>query len=254
MQDIKSPLFTRGRVVKKDALDNLHGFPRGLAELAFGGASDGILYGFTITYGGKGLCVSAGALKSQGEVVLVGGEALPFGHFDQLVSIKLAIGTKYSTEDFEVLPVQFIVDTRLVAQGQEWELGRFCLSEGAVLRSEYKGVRDFTTPHNTLDLIHVAYAGQDKATMSPRLMKRFGEELLHSGTLDPLDLTFGLLCMNSTLVQRDCILWYLANRLNEPWRELTNGEIYQRLVRATENRPARQGQKGPPGNRGPGII
>lgn len=254
MQNFRNPLFTKGRVLKKESLDHLYGFPKELAQLAFGTWSDGILYGFGITCREDRITVAAGALHYQGEVIVLQEDSLPFSEYEAMVSVKLCLGEKYLTQDDEVIPVEVKADTRLSPDRNELELGRFCLSRGAVLRSSYKDVEDFKTPHNTLDLTNVPYAGEDRPTLSPRLLRLFGESLLHLGAGSSLDETFGFLCMNSSVVHRSCILSYLSCRLKEPYGELSNGEIWERLVRILGRGPAKTQTKGFGGRKGPDIM
>ena len=45
MQNYAEPLFSKGRVLKKESLEALRDFPGGLAKLALAEWADGILYG-----------------------------------------------------------------------------------------------------------------------------------------------------------------------------------------------------------------
>lgn len=80
MQDFAKPLFRKGRVLKKESLEALRDFPGGLAALGLSGWSDGILYGFDISYEAKRqteghepehgvVIITAGAVWHQGQIV-----------------------------------------------------------------------------------------------------------------------------------------------------------------------------------------
>ena len=49
MQNYAEPLFSKGRVLKRESLEALRDFPGGLAKLAFADWSNGVLYGFDIS-------------------------------------------------------------------------------------------------------------------------------------------------------------------------------------------------------------
>lgn len=239
MQSCKNPFFTKGRVLKKESLDSLQEYPRELAGLRWEGYSDGILFGLTLHYEEERLSISKGAIRYAGEVMLLQEEVLPFETFDQLVSVKIRMYPKSVTEDFEVIPVEFQMDTRMEVLENELELGRFCLAKGAKLRSQYTGVEDFRTAYNTLDVTQAAYAGREKATLSPALLRAVGTALLSAATLSPLDVTFAFLCLNSPVVERDSILWYLSKRLETPFQELSNEEIYEKWKEIVGEKPER---------------
>lgn len=224
------PLFTKGRVVKKESLDQLEQFPREMARIFLEGYSDGILSGFDLTVQEQTLFISAGAVKYHGEVLLFREAERSFTEYGNVVIVKLCLGEMQRTEDFCVVPAEWKVDGEPPQPEREMELGRFCLSEGAVLRRKYQGVEDFKTAYNTLDFTHVLYAGEGRAAMSPRLMKQFGEELFSLESGHPLDDPFALLCMNHAVVQRVCVERYLSRRLGEKSREYTNEEIYSRML------------------------
>ena len=48
MQNFAEPLFSKGRVLKRESLEALRDFPGGLAKLGLSDWTDGVLYGFDI--------------------------------------------------------------------------------------------------------------------------------------------------------------------------------------------------------------
>lgn len=254
MQNCRKPLFTKGRVLKKESLDCLTEYPRELTELIYSRYSDGVLHGCEITYKEGVVHISSGVIKYGKEVILLKEETITFSNYDRLVSVKICIGKKYLTEDYEIIPIEIRVDQKLELEKTEMEIGRFCLTRGAALRINYKDVEDFQTAYNTLDLTQVMYAGIEKPSITPKLLKIFAETLLKSNTNSVLDITFVLQCLNSERVQRDCILWYLSKRLEEPYVELTNEEIYKSLVRIVKNGIVVQETRVLGNRRGPSIM
>ena len=236
MQNNSYPLFARGRTLKKESLDIMRDFPRDLFDIAFCEYSDGVLYGLSVSAQHEHVYVSSGAIKHLGNIIIIKQQALPFTMFEQFVSVKVSIGSKETSKDFETISLEIKTDTNLSLHKNEWELGRFTLSKGARLRLEYTGVSDFKTPNNTLDLTEVLYAGVGKATFSVKLLKIFAQTLLQVANPSPIDTSFAFTVLNSERVQRDFILWYIAKRLNRPFAELSNIEIYQNIVSIAGNK------------------
>ena len=236
MQNNSYPLFTKGRTLKKESLDSMRDFPRDLFNTAFCEYSDGVLWGLSVSAHHEHVYISSGAIKHLGEIIVVKDEKLPFNMFEKCVSTKIFIGSKQFSKDFEIIPLEIRVDDNLSLRENEWELGRFMLSKGARLRLEYTGVSDFKTTNNTLDITNVLYAGIGKSTFSVKLLKIFAQTLLQAANPSHIDTSFAFTVLNSDVVHRELILWYIAKRLNHPFKELNNAEIYQNLVLISGNR------------------
>lgn len=254
MQEIQTPYFNIGRVVKKESLDALRDYPRDLIHLMFYQYSDGILGGFDISSEDGLILVSDGAVRYLGEVILVNQERIEFQEYNQVVSVKLIFGAKKKTIDFEGYSVEIQVNHRLELSENEFELGRFCFVKGAVLRSDYKGVEDFRTYYNTLDITHVCYAGVEQATVSSKLLMVFGEELLQSDMENELDLSFGMQCMSGNRIPRKLILFYVGKRLKEGYHERSNEEIWECFLRIVRDRTKKEMVNKTVVNQGPRIM
>ena len=234
MQEYKKPLFQKGRVLKKEGLELLRDFPYEFARLWLKDCSDGILFGFDISYGkeeGKEgqIVVGAGAAWHEGQIVLTEQETFPFALFDHPVKIWLRFLPNQITEDFFVCPLEISLENQ-EQEKEGMELGRFRLSKGARLRKDYRDLQDFSTAYNTLDVTHVPYAGTDGITVSPVLLQVFARMILENPSARETDVNFAFLCLNASPVSRKCLLWYISRRLGTPYRELSHSEIYQCLV------------------------
>ncbi|MDE7312398.1 MAG: hypothetical protein K2N87_12395 [Eubacterium sp.] len=233
MQNFAEPLFSKGRVLKKESLEALRDFPGRLAKLGLADWRDGILYGFGISYERGMIEVCAGAVWYQGQVVLTETQRIPFRAYEQQITVCLRLHPVAATEDFSIRPLELRLKNGEPGSG-ELELGRFRLSEGARLRKDYKDLRDCRTAYNTLDITQIPYAGAGGITVSPELLRIFARLVLeHTDALE-LDVQFAFLCLNHPPVSRECLLRYLSRRMGEPYRELTHSEIYERLVRIAE--------------------
>lgn len=229
MQEYREPLFTKGRVVKKESLEALRDFPGRLCNLALSGWADGVLDGFSISHESGCLLIGEGAVWQEGHIVLAEAQKLPFTRYDQPVIVRLRLLPRQQEADYIAQPFEFFAEPGEPEPG-EIELGRFCLSEGARLRREYRDLRDFRTAYNTLDITRVPYAGPGGVTVSPVLLQAFARTMLANNTGREMDLSFAFQCLNHT-VGRECLLWYLSKRLGEPYQELDAGGMYERLVR-----------------------
>lgn len=225
------PVFTKGRVVKKESMEYLRDFPHELLNTALNDFSDGILHGFAVSFDEdneqRRVSVTKGAAKYQGDVLVVPECSVSIDDHEKLLYLKLSIGEKHCTEDYAYRPINILLDSDSLKHN-EFELGRFALNYGAILRCEYDSFSDMVTPENTLDITNVPYAGQGEATLHPRVMKEFARELLQKSS-DPADTMFCLMCLNSHMVHKDSILWFVAKRDNANFEACTLPQLYNKL-------------------------
>ena len=243
MQEYSIPIFATGRVLKKDSIENIRDFPRDFLDAVYAGYSDGLIAGFDITYDGgaqeENLRVSGGALKKNGVIFVLKEMALGFDAFDKNICLKLCFGGASKTEDFWKTGVEIKIDPVFEIAENELELARFRLAKSAGLRkkNEYKGVGDFTTPDNTLNLVHVKYSGLDSPTFSPGLLRIFAKEI--AASRDIADVSFALLCLSGSTIHKDCILQYLRTRLNRDFdKDIKNQDIHTALIEIVKKRGA----------------
>ena len=241
MQNFAEPLFRKGRVLKRESLEALRDFPGGLAKLALSDWTDGILYGFDISYEANGLMkdgepesgtvvITSGAVWHQGQIVLTKTEQIPFRAYEQQITLCLRLHPGTYTEDFYVRQLELRLKNGEPGSN-ELELGRFRLSQGARLRKDYRDLRDCRTTYNTLDITQVPYAGPGGITVSPVLLRMFARMVMENTEAADIDLQFALLCLDHPPVSRECLLRYICRSLGEPFRELSHSEIYERLLR-----------------------
>ena len=226
------PIFTKGRVVKKESIEYLRDFPHDFIETTLSNYSDGILYGFDISFaensdGERKVMVTKGAVKFQENVLVFSECMVPVNDHEKLQYLKLHIGEKHCTEDYACRTIEIVLDTNSPKQN-EFELGRFALNYGAILRCDYDSFSDMVTPENTLDITNVPYAGIGDATLHPRVMKEFARGLLQKSS-DPVDVCFCLMCMNSHIVYKDSILWFVSKRDKSDYENCTLSQLYSKL-------------------------
>jgi len=247
------PLFTKGRVLKKESVEYLRDFPYDLASLAHEDYSDGILFGFSIRSSGEENCiyVSKGALKYHGDIIVVPGNTFEMTEYGEFLFTKLVIGKCSETQDKKILPMELKIGRSEARAANEIELGRFCLNSGAILRCEYDSFSDLRTPENTLDITHVPYAGYEAPTLHPRVLKEYAQAVL-AYSQDPADTAFALMCLNAGVVHKSSIQWHIARKTDRRYEEYTLPVLYEKLEELLPQSgiKKRERQRG----RGPSIV
>ncbi|MOA26584.1 hypothetical protein D3C78_1473880 [compost metagenome] len=137
-----------------------------------------------------------------------------------------------------------MIDEHIESRSSELELCRFKLKEGAKLRQDYQNFRDLSTEYNTVNLLHVRFAAYGQSTVSPVVMRYFGDELLRRGSSEPQDLTFAMMCLNEGTLNRKVITHYIANRLGIANKDYSNVEIHRHLGRILESARGGGGRMG----------
>jgi len=243
------PVFAKGRVLKKESIEYLRDFPHDLASLARVDYSDGILFGFSVSFKDGYIFVSKGALKYQGNIIIVQETIVPITEYGSFLYIKLVIGKCSETEDYKTCPIEIKIDENELSEENAIELGRFCLNPGAVLRCKYDSFNDLRTPENTLDITRVSYAGYGTATLHPIVLKEYARALMATST-ETADFAFALMCINSDVIHKNSIQWYIAKKNDSPHEDYTVSELYEKLVdmlpkHGRKNKPERSRGKGP---------
>jgi len=220
----------KGQVVKKEALEGLRDFPHSLASIAFDNLSDGILFGFSIFFNKDKnmITVSKGALKFNGNIILVHENALSISEYGTLLYVKLIVGDCREEDGFKIYPVELKIEDKDFKQN-ELELGRFILNENAILRCKYDFFDDFRTSVNTLDITHCPFAGIGGATLHPEILKGFAKSLLENSS-EVTDIAFALLCINSSLIQKNSIECYISKKIGDECKEYNFEELYKKLA------------------------
>ena len=247
------PLFTKGRVLKKESVEYLRDFPYELASLACEEYSDGILFGFSIKSSDdrKYINISKGALKYQGDIIIVPENAFEMTEYGDVLYVKLVIGECSETQDKKTRQMELKISRSGAKEGNEIELGRFCLNSGAVLRTQYDSFSDLRTPENTLDITRVPYAGYDAPTLHPHVMKEYAQAVL-AYSQEPTDTAFALMCLNTGVVHKSCIQWHIARKIDRRYEDYTLSALYEKLEELLPQSGVRRREK--QRGRGPSIV
>ncbi len=225
------PKFEKGRILKKEMLENLRDYPRNFYDIYFKDHSEGIISGADVYICEKSAIIKKGIVKHKGRIYMLEDELeIPYYQTNKEALIKIKFDDKKDEPDYYRFDSQIIIDYNTRIEEDELELGRFKLREGAVLRSEYTDFYDFLTEFNTINIINVEYAGRKKSTMSPVITNYFANIVFKNNTDNMLDMFFAMQCANNNTVERDIIQYYISNRLGIEYKDYSNLQIYQYLA------------------------
>ena len=227
----KKPYFKRGNILKRQMLENLRDYPREFIDIFFEDYSEGIIAGADITVKDEFICINKGLIKFREKIyVLDETEKIKYFSSNEDVIIKLKFLEEKDVGDFIVYDSEVYIDKENNQLAQdEFELGRFKLREGAKLRSNYTEFTDFSTKYNTVNIINVKYSAIGNYTISPLITEEFSNILKKTKLDNNLDTLFLMQALNSKIISRELIVYYLTQRLNLNKKNYSNLEIYNYL-------------------------
>lgn len=248
------PLFEKGRIIKKDALDLVRDYAPQALALLFQGHGDGIICGFDISGCRDGILIKPGILKDGSSFFCMREQAfLECGIHGSPVQITLRRSGGDQDADYRTDTYQLVLEPVREPETGVFELGRFRLEKGARLRTwkDYKDFFDLTTEFNTLNLIYARYACENGSSLAPLILKMYGQGIIKSAKAVPLDLSFAVLCLNGQGISADLLSGYLSARLERDMGECTNmerykalGKLYSSIVSGSETRRTGGGRAG----------
>lgn len=225
------PLFNKGRILKKTMLENLRDFPRDFYSIYFDSYSNGILAGVNLMVGENVITITKGMLKFSEKIYLLSQDIqIPYFNTNKEMMIKVKFQEEVIENDFQISNTKVFIENQSFCGNNEFELGRFKLREGALLRSDYTDFFDFATEYNTINIINVEYSAVGRSTVSPTLLRYFSKLILKSELDNVWDIGFAMHCLNQELINREVILFYVANRLGIEYKDYNNMEIYRFLT------------------------
>jgi hypothetical protein len=234
-------------------LENLRDFPRSFLDIRHQAYSDGIIAGLHVAVGEDVLTVGRGIVKQGGRLYMLEREMeIPFEATGRVSVLKVLFMEPTRRADFTTHHADIVLEDEEEIGVAELELGRFKLKTGSILRSDYRDFADMATEFNTWSDIRAPYAGIERSTLRPETMRCFASELLRSGSKDPLDSMFALMCLNQETVEREAIQHYVAIRSGTDYREYSNVQLHRQLAllleeAGLEKRTAGRWQGGRPG-------
>ncbi|WCN39722.1 DNA and RNA helicase [Aneurinibacillus uraniidurans] len=225
------PSFAKGRILKKEMLENIRDYPRTFFDIQYESYSDGIIAGANVQVGDDHLTITRGIVKHKGRMYMLESEySLPYYAIGTETVLKIRFIEEVVSPDFISYSTEIVLDDQLQIQHDERELGRFKLKKGARLRATYQDFDDFATEYNTINLIHVEHASFGNSTLSPVMLRYFATDMLKSGSSDPYDISFAMQCMKGETINRELLLHYLAIRMGIDYTDYSNVQIHKYLA------------------------
>lgn len=235
MLEIQYPYFNKGRILKKEMLENLRDFPRNILEVQYEDFTDGILCGFTPSIDKNMITFSKGITKYNDMLYVIPEPVfVQYNEAETDVMIKLNFYDEIQDKDYKTVYIDIEIEDNMKLLDNQQELGRFKLKRGAYLRSQYKDFYDFTTEYNTINIVHALYAARGKKTISSIILQYFARAVLNLKAQNPIDISFCFICLNSERIEREVILQYLSYKLEKEIIDLSNIEIHTELTKILE--------------------
>ncbi len=161
------PHFQKGRILKREMLENLRDYPRDFLDLYFKDYSNGIITGVNVLVAETSLIITQGIVKYNDHLYILHSDyELPYYATGHETMVKIKFAEEVNELDFTSFTTQIVLDDSVKMAKNELELGRFKLKPGARLRSQHVDFHDLATEYNTVNFIHCQYAGVQKKYMS----------------------------------------------------------------------------------------
>lgn len=233
MAGYKIPVFAKGMVLTDEMLESLKAYLADWSRLEYAGYSDGILSGCHVTRSGNMLYVGKGIVLYKERMYLLAEDtALAVEPCDAWQRVILRMGSVCRTGGFEM--GELWIETTEETDGllNCLEICRFRLQQGAALRNQYTGFADMDTEYDTINELYAQWAGYKETTLSRNILCQFAARMTETGICDPLDAAFVMQIMGSgnKALPRNVIRTYLSARLQTPYKDCTNRELYEGLA------------------------
>lgn len=228
------PLFEKNRILKKELLWSLRDYSFTHIQLEYQDYSPGIICGCDVRVDGNKLVISPGIVKYENFICLITEEEkVEYEPTGKVTSLKLRIITDHSSQDSITYEMNPVLDETLCCEENEFELCRFKLQKGAVLRERYTSFEDMMTEYDTMNPVFASWSGLGSETITPVITKYFAEQVVKSDGADAIDLAFAWTCLNTYgAVSNAVILSYLRSKgVGSEEKDSTKDQIFMGFVK-----------------------
>lgn len=249
MIGLKIPVFEKGNILTQEMLDSMKAFAVDAIRLSYEGYGNGIINGCKITTTDNILTIHKGIIYYQGNICFITENIdLLYHPTDKWNVVKLVFGELSQELMFTTMEMYAEISEPIEGETSAIEIARFRLQKGAVLRMEHRNLQDYETEYDTVSMIEAQYAGYGESTICPEILYQFAEETKGYDVSNGGDIAFLLQIWNmkGESLNRKVIETYIAMRLGQPERHLTNKEIYRGLVEVLGKIKQGKIQKEPP--------
>jgi hypothetical protein len=230
MFEYKLPLFNPAPL-RKEILESVRDLALLEQSARYGDYSDGVLAGCGLFERDMNIGVTGGLVKFGGRVYVLSDKAdVPYRPTDAWTVLKIQFGGEEKSRDFLRFAGGLTLDESTNILPNELELGRFKLKRGSRLRTEYVDFSDMETEYDTVNLIHVPYAGIGEATLSPTILMYFAREA-YSLVTEPADIAFCCTCLaENGVMSRESIVRYLSRHSESGGESAGNHYLHRCLA------------------------
>lgn len=232
------PIFEKGCILTEDMLEKAKNYAVDYVKLSYDGYANGILSGCKVTMSGDLLYVNQGILMFENHLYFVSDTLrtkVQPGNQWQVLCFQVSNISR--TQNYLIGDIQLTITTDLQDNPNRIEICRFRLQNGALLRNQYRDFNDLSTEFDTINEIYAQWSGYEKNTISNRVLREFAKEAMRKGVQNMQDLSFiqQILLLDHKSMNRDAIQFYLSSRLNRPYRQMTQIEIYDAFKEVLRN-------------------
>lgn len=230
------PLFERNRILKKELLWSLRDYSFAQARLEYEEYAEGMLRGCDVRVEGSRIVIGPGIIKYGTFICLMTEEeSIQYEASDDLVVVKMRFYTEQVSMDYVLYKMELVADKDVSLKENEFEVCRYRLQEGAMLRDEHKDLRDMVTEYNTLNFIYATWGSLRERTLAPIVTRRFAKEILTAGGSEQADISFAYLCLGQTgAMAMDILQDYLTRKSHKAEKYQTNWEVFEEMCRIKE--------------------
>ena len=226
------PLFIEGHILRHEMLTALSDLAILPSQFQFEQYANGILCGCRLTTTSEAIYLSAGLVCFEKKIYVL---REPLHVLYQATNVthlcKLCFLDEVREANEICREIQLVIEEEPVSPDTEFEVCRFQLQQGAVLRYQYLDFEDRATEYDTLTTIYAPYAARGGSTLSPEIMRAFAVQMLAASGLTEFDVMFCVQVLNQSLpMTRDAIAAYLRHRRREPLDSTEPVRMYQYMA------------------------
>lgn len=236
------PIFENHGLLRASALTEAVSYERKNEELRYRGYANGILDGVRMNVEEDCLIVNPGRIWYEGHVYIMTEKVrIELGSCkNQMSMIKVRFHEPQIKNGIYVRSSEIVISHDLEIRGNELELCRFHLQNGAKLRNDYQDLVDFCTIYDTIQIVDAPFAALGEPSVSPEITTYFGRELYQRDLEHPYDVMMAMECVKGQTIQREMLILYIGKRLNRRIDQIGNTELVRGMAKILEQTKAGQ--------------
>ena len=221
------PLFVGDRILTKELLWAVRDRSFMHLDLEYREYGDGILKGCGVRVENGRIIVEPGMIKYGGFIYLMPeSESVEYGSSKQQTILKMRLGKDSSSVDYTCYCMELALENEDTLEVGEFEVCRYKLQRGAVLRAEHENFEDMETEYDTLNYIHASWGGLRGKAMAPMVTRRFAMEILETEGCKAEDIMFAYFCLSQPgTVPMDILTDYLDRKNGKGKWDIASNQI-----------------------------